>query len=336
MIAEYFRKLNYITVLLMLALALFAISCSDDPVEPSIDEAQVLLEYLEGNGDFINTLAPTMVGATDVNNDAINPSGSKFYIIDIRSAADFADGHIKGAKNMTETEIITHVKTLNKANYDKIVIACYTGQTASFYVSLLRLLGYDNAFALKWGMASWSKSLANKWTANLKNDKTAFMETTDNTKPAKGKLPTIKTGKKTGAEILEARIAALIAEGGTEKAKVTNTVVFENPTNYYIANYWPQAQYLDPGHIPGAIQYTPKLSLKSTEDLLTLPTDKPIVLYCYTGQTSFFLAAYLRLLGYDAKSLLFGANGMIYDAINGKQGFTYWNDAESFDYELEK
>jgi filamentous hemagglutinin family protein len=37
------------------------------------------------------------------------------------------------------------------------------------------------------------------------------------------------------------------------------------------------------------------------------------VIYCYTGQTSAYLTGYLRVLGYDARSLLFGANGMIFD-----------------------
>ncbi len=38
-----------------------------------------------------------------------------------------------------------------------------------------------------------------------------------------------------------------------------------------------------------------------------------MVLYCYTGQTSAYLAGYLRTLGYDARTLLFGTNGMIFD-----------------------
>ena len=79
------------------------------------------------------------------------------------------------------------------------------------------------------------------------------------------------------------------------------------------------------------MQYTPKESLKLSADLKTLPTDKPVVVYCYTGQTSANLAAYLRLLGYDARTLLYGANGMIYDLMvsNGMGVFT---DAEIKNY----
>lgn len=80
-------------------------------------------------------------------------------------------------------------------------------------------------------------------------------------------------------------------------------------------NYWSPAQYADPGHLPGAIQYTPKESMKLAACLKTLPTNKTIVVYCYSGQTSAALTAYLRLLGYDAKSLVYGTNSMIYNTM---------------------
>ncbi len=51
--------------------------------------------------------------------------------------------------------------------------------------------------------------------------------------------------------------------------------------------------------------------------LNTLPTNKKIAVYCYTGQTSAHVAAYLRVLGYDAKSILFGVNGMAHDTMPG-------------------
>jgi rhodanese-related sulfurtransferase len=69
-------------------------------------------------------------------------------------------------------------------------------------------------------------------------------------------------------------------------------------------------------------QYTPSLSLKSDELLNTLPTDKAIVVYCWTGQTSAQVTAYLRILGYDAYSMLYGVNGCSYTALpEGKPAY---------------
>ena len=51
------------------------------------------------------------------------------------------------------------------------------------------------------------------------------------------------------------------------------------------------------------------------EQFSQIPTDKPVVVYCYTGQTSSQTTAILRLLGYEAYSL---QGGM------GKEGGAGW------------
>jgi rhodanese-related sulfurtransferase len=101
---------------------------------------------------------------------------------------------------------------------------------------------------------------------------------------------------------------------GFDRAKITGQAAFDNRASNYTVNYWSTTHY-GAGHLPGAVQYTPKSTLALSQELKTLPTDKPVVVYCYTGQTSAFIAAYLQVLGYDAKSLLFGANGMMYDTM---------------------
>jgi len=298
-----------------LFLIFLSTSCTKDE-ETKINEAQVLVEYLESTDspaqkDFVNTDMPTMITATDLK--TLNTTGG-VYIIDIRSAADFATGYIANAHNVAASDVLTHIKGVDLTPYTKVAIVCYTGQTASFVASILRLLGYNKVFALKWGMASWHADFAGKWNTAVGSGNTYASQfvNTDTPKGAKGNLPELSTGKTTGQEILEVRAAAVLADGFTI-ASTTNATVFGSLTTNYIINYWPAAQYTDPGHIPGSMQYTPKETIKYTVDLTTLPTNKPVVCYCYTGQTSAFLVAYLRILGYDAKSILYGTNGMIYD-----------------------
>jgi rhodanese-related sulfurtransferase len=59
------------------------------------------------------------------------------------------------------------------------------------------------------------------------------------------------------------------------------------------------------GHIKGAVNIG-AAKLFEAETLAKLPKDKPIVIYCYTGQTSGQVVAALNMLGYDAYSLKFG------------------------------
>ncbi len=320
-------------MLSILFAALLITSCNKD--DESINEAQVLVEYLESvdspaGKDFVNTDMPTIMPASEVK--TLNETG-QVYIIDIRSADDFALGHIENAHNVALKDILTHIEGVDLTPYTKVAIVCYTGQTAGFATSLLRIMGYNKAFSMKWGMCSWHDDFAAKWNNAVAggNAYATQFTTTATEKGPMGELPELNTGKETGQEILEARVNALLEEGFTP-ATVTNQTVFGSLSTYYIVNYWPPEQYADPGHIPGAMQYTPKESMKVDVDLKTLPTDKPVVLYCYTGQTSAFLAAYLRLLGYDAKSLLFGGNGMIYDIMQAK-GMTTWGPSQIMGYE---
>ena len=84
---------------------------------------------------------------TDTTNDP--------FILSIRSAEQYALGHIPGAINIGLTSLFTE-ESLAKLPYDnQIVVVCYTGHTASQATALLNALGY-NATALKWGMCSWT------------------------------------------------------------------------------------------------------------------------------------------------------------------------------------
>lgn len=316
---------------------LFIASCKKDNEETpaTINESEVLATYLESTNsplqkDFVNTDMPTIIGATEVK--TLNET-NQVYIMDIRSSADFALGHIANAHNVAFADILTHIDAVDLTPYTKVAVVCYTGQTAGFATSLLRLMGYDKAYSMKWGMCSWNADFADKWNTAIANGNAYASQftATATEKGAAGAMPVLSTGKTTGQEILEARVNALLAEGFSP-ATVTNQTVFGSLANYYIVNYWPSDQYADPGHIPGAIQYTPKETIKLSASLKTLPTNKPVAVYCYTGQTSAFLVAYLRLLGYDAKSILYGANGMIYDIMVTK-GMTTFSSTQIMGYD---
>ncbi len=319
----------------ILFITFFVASC-DKEEEVVVNEAEVLVEYLESadsplGKDYVNTDLAAIITATDVH--TLNVT-DQIYIIDIRSAADFAVGHIENAVNVTFANLLNHIEGVDLTPYTKVAIACYTGQTACYATTLLRLMGYSKVYALKFGMASWHADFAALWNNAKSNLYATQFVTTSTAKGEKGELPVLETGKTTGEEILETRINEAFTIGFSDATKVSSTTLFAGLSNYYIVNYWPAAQYADPGHVPGAIQYEPKQTLKLSVDLKTLPTDKPIAVYCYTGQGSAALVAYLRLLGYDAKTVMFGANGMIYDIMVGKSMSTFKeSDIMGYDYE---
>lgn len=305
------RKIN-VWMLAILSVSLILVSCNKE--EEPLNEAQVLVEYLESVDSplgkyYVNNTMPAITSATDVKTMMAT---NAVYIIDIRSETDFADGHIEGAHNVAAGNVLSHVEGINTEDYDKVVIVCYTGQTAAWATSILQLMGYGNVYSMKFGMCSWNAYFANSWNSNTSNMYATQFTSDATDKDAAGALPELSTGMETGQAILESRVSSVLAEG-FGAAKVSAAEVFGNLENYYIINYWPAAEYTDPGHIPGAVQYTPKQSIALDADLKTIPADKTVVVYCYTGQNSANLTAYLRIIGYDARSLLFGTNGMIYN-----------------------
>lgn len=297
-------------------------SCNeeDSDNEIIINEAEVLVKYLEANGNVINTFFNTpqqTIEATEVKSNL--DANADQYIIDIRSAADFAAGHIQGAINVDASDVYNHYKTFNLENKELVVIVCHSGQGSGWVNSLLRTAGYTNTRDLKWGMCSWNKATSDFWTnsSNVNNSRQTELVTTPSQKPEVGELPTLTTGKTDPIEILEKRVESVFAEGLTI-VKMTNLPIFTSPDDYFIINYWPDEHY-NLMHVPGAIQYTSNTDLSFDTYLKTLPTDKKIAVYCYTGHTSAHVAAYLRVLGYDAKTVLQGVNGMNWENMPGER-----------------
>jgi len=302
--------------LLLVILPLFIgyIGCKEDSTTdptPAVNEFDLAVKYLE-DAKLLDAFAKVITAENVYLN--LDTTGSKQYIIDIRAAADFAIGHIKGAKNVAMKDVLTHIKSLSPLP-EKIVITCYAGQSAAYTSSCIMMAGYNNVFSLKWGMSSWDSLFAKDvWLKKMNNTrKTEFVKTASPALPAITTPPTLKTGKTTAAEILKVRIDTLLNTNYNSQASLLEADVYTNKSKYFIINYWPQADYLNIGHIDGSYNYIPKDAFTSAKYLKTLPIDKEIVVYCYTGQTSGFIAAYLRALGYNAKSLRFGANSMIYD-----------------------
>ncbi len=82
-------------------------------------------------------------------------SNEKPFILDIRKKEDFDDEHIENSVNIFWYEVGDFLDVLPKD--EKIIVICYSGQSAGQVVSLLRVLGY-NACSLKGGMMNgWLK-----------------------------------------------------------------------------------------------------------------------------------------------------------------------------------
>lgn len=311
-----FIPLYYIYLIPVIVLIASINGCknSSEP-EPPVDESATLLKYLEDNGDYINTQAPSTVTAEEIRNAQINGMPGQ-VIIDLRNPEDFVKGHIQGAVNLGYGSLLDYVY---KINPDRIVLTCYGGQTSSYAAGLLRLNGRSNVYSMRWGMSAWDTAFAkDNWLVRMGNSKRSLFTTAPTERPAKDTtMPTLNTGKRKPWEILTERVRQLLNEGFIP-ARITPADFFSDMSKHFVVSYCDEELYSDPGHIQNAVNYRPKIDLKSDANLKKLPLGKSIVLYCATGQSSGYAVSYLRLLGYDAKFVIYGASGMIYDDLKDK------------------
>lgn len=299
------------------------------------DEAQKLLDYLVESGDYVNGRNfPSLIKASAVHQEL----AGNIRIIDVRSPEAYAKGHIKGAVNVEFSKIPAYFATVIKPfEFDKIVLVCKSGQTSSYATSLLRLMGYGNVYAMRWGMSSWNKDFAaGSWRDAVSDQYENKLETTENQRAALSDFPQLNTGKATGEEILAAQFSSLFAAGYAD-AFITADQVFAQPQNYYTVNFERKDKY-DAGHIPGAVRYKTNGTLGIVSEMESIPTGKEVAIYCGTGHNSAFVTAYLRLFGYHAKTVLYGNNAFMHSKMVKDKNLLSWlpfTEAEvgSFAYE---
>ncbi|MFC2000957.1 rhodanese-like domain-containing protein [Chloroflexota bacterium] len=251
----------------------------------------------------------TNVKAADLNMKIAD--GNSPYIVSIRSADDYAAGHIPGAVNLKFGE-------LSKIPMDEeVLVYCYTGQSASFAVATLGVLGYDVSNLLH-GMASWSDN-PDVFKKRFDAEKSQGSFKTETTPPAGESyaLPVLdNTASSDDAEIVKAAaltVAPKYISAADLNLKITEgeemTILSVRAADHYAA-----------GHVPGAIN----IGMGSLMDNLNkLNPDAPVYVYCYTGHSAAQTAALLQVLGYDASSMLFGMCGWTADSsVNMNKCFT--------------
>ncbi len=310
-------------VKLLIASTLIFYSCLEEITTPSftgeLNTTAEMILYFESNGDFINSnLAPPLVDAEEVHNNL-----NDYLIIDLRSKDDYLAGHIPNSVNKSLDSLFSFVVNNHDLSYTKIVLVSPNGQSSSYFASLLRIVGFNKIYSLRFGMASWHMDFADEWLQALDDEvKTKSWTNDDTPKPSFTQLPTISFPDPdiTIENKVKIRVQNLIRAGFNENSEYTLRI---NPASgEFTICYGKELLYLarrtgefaDLGHPPGTISYldSPLYHFRSTNYLQTLPSNKIISVYGYNGQLSASLVAYLRVLGYNARTHLFGGNKLFY------------------------
>jgi rhodanese-related sulfurtransferase len=99
-------------------------------------------------------------GASGVSNIAATEAvllmnRSKALVLDVRNEAEFAAGHIQGAKNIPVAELANRIKEIEKFKDKPVLVHCQKGMRAKAACSILLGQQFSQLHNLQGGLDTW-------------------------------------------------------------------------------------------------------------------------------------------------------------------------------------
>ncbi|PCE25801.1 sulfurtransferase [Paraburkholderia acidicola] len=79
-------------------------------------------------------------------------------VVDLRSAADFAAGHLPSARHLEFAELQAKVGQLVKNKSNPVLLVCQTGQQSNKAVRVVQDAGYAEVHVLQGGLNAWQQA----------------------------------------------------------------------------------------------------------------------------------------------------------------------------------
>ncbi|OEF96752.1 rhodanese-like domain-containing protein [Desulfuribacillus alkaliarsenatis] len=218
------------------------------------------------------------------------------FVLDVRAPGDFAEAHIPGSYNVNFVggEL---AGLLDRIPSDKpVYVLCYSGQTANQINGALNLAGF-NSYAITGGSGNWTR-------AELPLEGTGDNPLAD--------APVVSSPASEADELAWEAAEEFIGSIVTPETRnlIAPVALYEaleaNANDFYVVDIrGPKADNYDQGHIEGSYFYSWG---DIANNMGQFPTDKKIVVACWSGNNAGQTVALLRMNGYDAVSLLYGIN----------------------------
>lgn len=112
----------------------------------------ILIALLSGGALAWPTLARSKHTVTTLEAIQLLNKG-KIQILDVRSAEEFATGHLRAAKHIPLKELGSRLGELNKS--EGVLVVCASGTQALRGVTQLAIAGFTDLYSLEGGVAQW-------------------------------------------------------------------------------------------------------------------------------------------------------------------------------------
>jgi rhodanese-related sulfurtransferase len=79
-------------------------------------------------------------------------------VLDVREQAEWAKGHINGARHIPSGEIGHRLGELERFKARPVIVVCASGQRSASASATLRKAGFEKVFALDGGIGAWEQA----------------------------------------------------------------------------------------------------------------------------------------------------------------------------------
>lgn len=101
-------------------------------------------------------LRSRIAGATGIsNNEAIALHNKGALVLDVRTAEEFAGGHIVNARHISSDTLADSLDSIKKYREKPVIVCCEAGSRSAQAVKLLKAQGFTTVFNLRGGLAAW-------------------------------------------------------------------------------------------------------------------------------------------------------------------------------------
>lgn len=114
----------------------------------------VAIAVISGGALLWPALAPRGKRATPLQVTQMINRG-KTVVVDVRSAEEFAAGHLRDAKHIPLADLGNRIGELDKSKNRTVVVVCQTGARADKAARQLQAAGFEDVHALEGGQAAW-------------------------------------------------------------------------------------------------------------------------------------------------------------------------------------
>jgi len=121
-----------------------------------LDNWMLILVALSAGGMLLwPTLGKGGPGALSADAAVLLMNREKAVVVDVCEPAEFAAGHVVGAKNIPLAQLEEKLANVVKNKATPLILVCQSGARSSRAVAVAKKLGFEKAQSLSGGMGAW-------------------------------------------------------------------------------------------------------------------------------------------------------------------------------------